>query len=364
MQENRELYVKTRDAFRKAWFSLPTNKPCSYYTRDVLGEALAASREIESNKVKAASVMVHVLDFANWAEPKFNPKPDFTWQDLMEYTKGPLRKTEDAEPDTIQTLTVPEPAALGRRTLATIGTQEGREPAALRQAQGPSDQPSEENAPHRSRGRAPHPYAQIDPKTLKVVKVWPSASDAERELGANNLSRCAKLLRQSVGFYWALADADNVLDFKKRLVAKRRAEQQKAKQQEKKKQEKKKPVIKQKKMSNSTYIEEEDEREVRPAAPSRENSTKREIPDWLYDRLDKLGIIPNVVRGYNVGTSDYSQHIIQPWAIWIEYNLNPFDADILKRLLRIKATDPRKMDYEKIIHICKERIRQLEKEKE
>lgn len=117
-------------------------------------------------------------------------------------------------------------------------------------------------------------------------------------------------------------------------------------------------------MSNSTYIEEEDEREVRPAAPSRENSTKREIPDWLYDRLDKLGIIPNVVRGYNVGTSDYSQHIIQPWAIWIEYNLNPFDADILKRLLRIKATDPRKMDYEKIIHICKERIRQLEKEKE
>ena len=337
MQENRELYVKTRDAFRKAWFSLPTNKPCSYYTRDVLGEALAASREIESNKVKAASVMVHVLDFANWAEPKFNPKPDFTWQDLMEYTKGPLRKTEDPEPDTIQTLTVPEPA-------------EGREPAALRQ-------------PHRSRGRAPHAYAQIDPKTLKVVKVWPSASDAERELGAHNLSRCDKQLRQSVGFYWALADADNVLDFKKRLVAKRRAEQQKAKQQEKKKQEKK---IKQKNMSNSTYIEieEEDEREVRPAAPSRENSTKREIPDWLYDRLDKLGIIPNVVRGYNVGTSDYSQHIIQPWAIWIEYNLNPFDADILKRLLRIKATDPRKMDYEKIIHICKERIRQLEKEKE
>ena len=324
MQENRELYVKTRDAFRKAWFSLPTNKPCSYYTRDVLGEALAASREIESNKVKAASVMVHVLDFANWAEPKFNPKPDFTWQDLMEYTKGPLRKT-------IPNTTVPEPV-------------EGQGPL---DGQKPSDQPSEENAPHRSRGRAPHPYAQIDPKTLKVVKVWSSESDAERELGAHNLSRCDKQLRQSVGFYWALADADNVLDFKKRLAAKRRAEQKKAKPQEKKKQEKKNPVIKQKKMS----IEEE-------------NSTKREIPDWLYDRLDKLGIIPNVVRGYNVGTSDYSQHIIQPWAIWIEYNLNPFDADILKRLLRIKATDPRKMDYEKIIHICKERIRQLEKEKE
>ena len=344
MQENRELYVKTRDAFRKAWFSLPTNKPCSYYTRDVLGEALAASREIESNKVKAASVMVHVLDFANWAEPKFNPKPDFTWQDLMEYTKGPLRKTEQEEVEPTDQESASDAVVETDADMAPSNRySEGGRFAAAKIAV----QAIEEKKEHRSRGRAPHPYAQIDPKTLKVVKVWPSASDAERELGAHNLSRCDKQLRQSVGFYWALADADNVLDFKKRLAAKRRAEQKKAKPQEKKKQEKKNPVIKQKKMS----IEEE-------------NSTKREIPDWLYDRLDKLGIIPNVVRGYNVGTSDYSQHIIQPWAIWIEYNLNPFDADILKRLLRIKATDPRKMDYEKIIHICKERIRQLEKEKE
>lgn len=68
---------------------------------------------------------------------------------------------------------------------------------------------------------------------------------------------------------------------------------------------------------------------------------------------------PNV-RGYNVGTSDYSKHKIQPWDIWIEYKLNPFDADIIKRVLRHKKTDTRKMDYEKIIHICQERIRQID----
>ena len=89
----------------------------------------------------------------------------------------------------------------------------------------------------------------------------------------------------------------------------------------------------------------------------------RDIPSWLYDKLDKLGIIPNVVRGNNVGASDDSQHVIQPWAIWQEYNLNPWDADIVKRVLRHKATDTRKMDYEKIIHICQERIRQIENEK-
>ena len=59
------------------------------------------------------------------------------------------------------------------------------------------------------------------------------------------------------------------------------------------------------------------------------------------------------IRDYNIGESDYSKHKIQPWDIWIEYKLNPFDADIVKRVLRHKKTDSRKMDYEKIIHICK-----------
>ena len=66
------------------------------------------------------------------------------------------------------------------------------------------------------------------------------------------------------------------------------------------------------------------------------------------------------VRAYNVGASDYAKHKIQPWDIWLEYKLNPWDADIVKRVLRDKPTDGRKLDYEKIIHICKERIRQLE----
>ena len=72
------------------------------------------------------------------------------------------------------------------------------------------------------------------------------------------------------------------------------------------------------------------------------------------------------VRSYNVGNSDYSKHKIQPWTIWIEYGLNPFDADIVKRILRRKEEkgmtrrESRKLDYEKIIHICKERLRQLE----
>lgn len=68
------------------------------------------------------------------------------------------------------------------------------------------------------------------------------------------------------------------------------------------------------------------------------------------------------VQSYNVGKSDYAKHAIQPWDIWKEYNLNPWDADIVKRVLRSKEGEPRTVDYEKIIHICKYRIVELSKE--
>ena len=68
------------------------------------------------------------------------------------------------------------------------------------------------------------------------------------------------------------------------------------------------------------------------------------------------------VQSYNVGKSDYSKHAIQPWDIWKEYNLNPWDADIVKRVLRTKEGEERTLDYEKIIHVCKYRIAELSKE--
>lgn len=71
------------------------------------------------------------------------------------------------------------------------------------------------------------------------------------------------------------------------------------------------------------------------------------------------------VRDYNIGNSNYSSFKIQPWSIWEEYKLNPWDADVVKRILRTKKipgktkVQARIVDYEKIIHVCQERIRQL-----
>ena len=97
----------------------------------------------------------------------------------------------------------------------------------------------------------------------------------------------------------------------------------------------------------------------------RENDTAScTIDPTLYRQLRRLGILDTSVRSHNVGESDYSQRIIQPWSIILEYRLNYWDGDIIKRVLRHKQTDPRRLDYEKIIHICEERIRQIEAEEE
>lgn len=89
------------------------------------------------------------------------------------------------------------------------------------------------------------------------------------------------------------------------------------------------------------------------------------LEEWEKEMKNR-DIIISSVRGYNEGTSNYSAHKIQPWDIWMEYHLNPWDADIVKRVLRIKqeegksAEESRKLDYKKIIHICQERIRQID----
>ena len=87
----------------------------------------------------------------------------------------------------------------------------------------------------------------------------------------------------------------------------------------------------------------------------------KEISDELYEQLDYLGIIPNKTRSHNVGKSNYSTKLIQPWTVWRAYpELTSFDHDIIKRVLREKDGDTRRMDYEKIIHICEECIRGID----
>lgn len=87
----------------------------------------------------------------------------------------------------------------------------------------------------------------------------------------------------------------------------------------------------------------------------------KEISDELYERLEYLGIIDETgVRGRNFGASDYNEHTITVWSIWLDYpKLSEFKKMIIKYCLREKDTDPEEMDLNKIIHYAQERLRQI-----
>lgn len=226
--QNRELYLKTREAFRKAWFTLPTNKPCSYYTKEVLGTALAETRVIESFKANAASVMIHVLTFANFAEPKYNPLPDFTFEDLMEYTKGPLADpnkiaVKREQDDDINDLDIDPITAMPRSSGIEEPTEDAVPvPSCSHEGDTPTttDETKTENdmEQKRPRGKQPRKVCQIDAKTLQVIRTYDSCSSGCKAAGVKNLDRAIKLLQKAGGYYWQYPE--DVPTFAERLKQK------------------------------------------------------------------------------------------------------------------------------------------------
>jgi len=69
--------------------------------------------------------------------------------------------------------------------------------------------------------------------------------------------------------------------------------------------------------------------------------------------LVNVGLINSPHNSYHEGASNYSRKVIQPWHIWQDYpELNIWECDMIKRILRTKeGADPIE-EYKKIIHMC------------
>jgi len=223
VKENRQFYVKTRNDFRKAWLMLPTNKPCSYYSKDVLGEALAASQETEGAKVRAASVMIQVLQWAHDQEPKEIPNVKFTLDDLMAYVRGEVKAEGKA-------------GSLGDRHQGDDTPQEpvpdgvpdsSEKPAKAKKpkksAEPKASEKTAEGGKHPG-GRPTKPVCQIDPDTLEVIATFDSCNAAMQATGASNIDRAVARVRKSAGYYWSTPDG--VKTFAKRLREKQKADEQ------------------------------------------------------------------------------------------------------------------------------------------
>jgi len=232
VKENGQFYVKTRNDFRKAWLMLPTNKPCSYYSKDVLGEALAASKETEAVKARAASVMIQVLQWAHDQEPKESPKVKFTLDDLMAYVRGEVKAEDKAGSlgdrhqgdDTPQE---PVPDGMPDRKPDEPMPEPEKEPAKAKKPKKSAEPKASENTAEGGKhpgGRPTRPVCQIDPDTLEVIATFDSCNAAIQATGASNIDRAVARVRKSAGYYWSTPDG--VKTFAKRLREKQKADEQ------------------------------------------------------------------------------------------------------------------------------------------
>jgi hypothetical protein len=140
------LASKSRNAVNVVLMKKYADTDLSQFTEEFSCSIFAASDAVQELKTKAASILVHVLQWGG--DHGYCERPTFDH---------------------------------------TIGS--AKEPV--------------------KRGSAAKPYAQISIDTLEVVKVWPSMKEAMNVLGVCNLDRCARQLRTSGGYYWSLAaDAD------------------------------------------------------------------------------------------------------------------------------------------------------------
>ena len=177
----------------QVWKKLDFSIPCKEVTLAVLREALAKRGPVYAeDKARAASVMVHVLTFAHQEQPQECPMPRFDYGALLKdaETERKVLKIERKLPENVQKLPKVE------QKLPDMEQRKQTRVTPKIPYQG------ERDTLGRSKNRAKRKVAQIDPSTLKVVKVWDSMGAAENGLGIRNVTRAIDKKRIAGGFYW------------------------------------------------------------------------------------------------------------------------------------------------------------------
>lgn len=181
--------TKTRWIFDRLFKTL-YDEPCEKLTKDILREAISKAMLGFSDKVKGASVVVHVLKFAG-------VKPGFEYSDL---TKDKTVTISQHTGHSEQKRNISE-----RKFLRPDGSKRPKTERPKTDQKFPkinNDMKQDVDRLGRSRNRAPRPVAQIDMSTLEVIKIWPKKGAAEKELGIWNIDRAILKGRPAGGFYW------------------------------------------------------------------------------------------------------------------------------------------------------------------
>lgn len=180
---NTVLAAKSRDAVQRVLMKKYNDMDLEVFTESFCRRIFSQSSETQEVKVKAASILVYLLQWGG--DNGHCQRPTFTYEIAS--------ATPVTEPEPPQVTVKPEALAKCQEELAQRENQEQKE-----------EQPMEEKK--KTRGKQPIPVAQIDPETLALVKVWPSRCEAERGTGACNIDRAIAKKRMAGGFFWCMPD--------------------------------------------------------------------------------------------------------------------------------------------------------------
>ena len=202
-KQRQTLYIKTRSAFMQVWRKLDFDTPCKMLTLSVLTEAMKKRGPVfVEDKTRAASVMVHVLNFAHDEAPVECPMPTFDYRAILDGAEAmPLPAEKEQKERKALKLERKEPK-LERKVLKSEQNTPVMEQRKQTRVTPKNPYQGERDTLGRSKNRAKRKVAQIDPSTLKVVRVWESMGAAEHGLGIKNISRAIDKKRLAGGFYW------------------------------------------------------------------------------------------------------------------------------------------------------------------
>lgn len=220
ISDNKVLAAKNRTNMQKVLLEKHGSMDVTLIDRHFMDIVLKDCKADHRAQVNACSVLCHVLTWLHGNDPKTYPAPDFNYniastkpiEQRAKVVKPKAKsvdnfKMEVSEPE-VQ-VPVKEDAEDPLQGIDFSDEKENLNHISVMQ---------ENNTTVKKAGRAPISVAQLDPKTLAVIKIWPSRSKAERETGACNLDRAVKNARLAAGFFWC--SPENVETFKPNPKAK------------------------------------------------------------------------------------------------------------------------------------------------
>lgn len=202
--DNKVLAAKNRTNMQKVLLEKHGSMDVTLIDRHFMDIVLKDCKADHRAQVNACSVLCHVLTWLHGNDPKIYPAPDFDYN---------IASTKPLE----QSVKVAKPKAKSVEKPKVEVSESKSQVPALDETEDPlqgidfSDEKEnlnhisvmqENNTTVKKPGKAPIPVAQLDQKTLAVIKIWTSRSEAERETGACNLDRAVKNARLAAGFFW------------------------------------------------------------------------------------------------------------------------------------------------------------------